>query len=172
MSLGVMLLSVQSAVNAFKKDVVENFGNFPSYFMGLVNEDGSYNHHDGYLRIIDSQGNIIVDKADPRKYYEYIGEASLNHSYLKAPYILSKGFPEGMYRVGPLARLNIAKSMGTPLADKELKEFKSLSPNGVVLSSFYYHYARLIEILHCYEQNCCSDCKGLHKRWRYKRRNA
>jgi NAD-reducing hydrogenase large subunit len=42
--------------------------------------------------------------------------------------------------------------MGTPLADKELKEFKSLSPNGVVLSSFYYHYARLIEILHCIEK--------------------
>jgi len=134
------------------KDVVENFGNFPSYFASLINEDGSYNHHDGYLRIIDSQGNIIVDKADPKKYYDYIGEASTNYSYLKFPYLLSKGFPEGMYRVGPLARLNIANRMGTPLADKELKEFKSLSPNGVLLSSFYYHYARLIEILHCIEK--------------------
>lgn len=134
------------------RDVVENFGNFPSYFMSLVNEDGSYNHHDGVLRVIDSNGNIILDKVDPRKYYEFIGEASSEHSYLKFPYLKSFGYPGGMYRVGPLARLNIVNRMGTPLADKELKEFKSLSPTGVVLSSFMYHYARLIEILYCIEK--------------------
>ncbi|MGB9620856.1 MAG: Ni/Fe hydrogenase subunit alpha [Brevinematia bacterium] len=134
------------------KDVVENFGNFKTYFMGLVNEDGSYNHHDGYLRIIDWEGNIVVEKADPRKYYDYVGEASSNHSYLKFPYLKSVGYPDGAYRVGPLARLNIVNRMGTPMADKELKEFKSLSPTGVLLSSFYYHYARLIEILHCIEK--------------------
>ncbi|MEN2998323.1 MAG: Ni/Fe hydrogenase subunit alpha [Brevinematia bacterium] len=134
------------------KDTVENFGNFSSYFVGLVNEDGSYNHHDGLLRVIDANGNVILDKIDPRKYYEYIGEASSEYSYLKFPYLKSVGYPGGMYRVGPLARLNIVNRMGTPLADKELKEFKSLSPNGVVLSSFMYHYARLIEILHCLEK--------------------
>ncbi len=134
------------------KDLVENFGNFPSYFMGLVNEDGSYNHHDGYIRVIDSNGNIVLDKVDPRKYYEYVGEASSEHSYLKFPYLKEFGYPGGMYRVGPLARLNIATRMGTPISDKELQEFKSLSPNRVVLSSFMYHYARLIEILHCIEK--------------------
>lgn len=134
------------------KDLVENFGNFPSYFMGLVNEDGSFNHHDGLLRVVDSNGNIVFDKVDPRKYYEYIGEASSNHSYLKFPYLKAFGFPDGMYRVGPLARLNVSERMGTPWADKELKEFKSLSPNGVVTSSFLYHYARLIEIVHCIEK--------------------
>ncbi len=134
------------------KDVIDNFGNFPSLFLGMVNEDGSYNHHDGLLRVIDSDGNILVDNLDPRKYFEVIEEASSNHSYLKFPYYKPLGYPSGIYRVGPLARLNIAQKMGTELADKELKEFKSLSPNGVVLSSFYYHYARLIEILHCIEK--------------------
>ena len=36
------------------------------------------------------------------------------------------GFPDGMYRVGPLARLNVAEQMGTPKADAELKKFKKL----------------------------------------------
>jgi NAD-reducing hydrogenase large subunit len=47
--------------------------------------------------------------------------------------------------VGPLARLNIVKSMGTPKADKELAEFKQLAA-GPVESSFHYHHARLIEM--------------------------
>jgi len=61
------------------------------------------------------------------------------------------GYPEGLYRVGPLARLNIARYTGTPLADKELGEFKSLSVEER-WSSFHYHYARLIEILYGVER--------------------
>ena len=67
-------------------------------------------------------------------------------SYLKSPYYLPLGFPEGIYRVGPLARLNVAERMGVPHADAELKKFKKLG-RGAVTSSFLYHYARLIEIL-------------------------
>ncbi|HTL72717.1 MAG TPA: nickel-dependent hydrogenase large subunit, partial [bacterium] len=62
------------------------------------------------------------------------------------PYYLPLGFPEGIYRVGPLARLNIAERMGVPQADAELEKFKKLG-RGAVTSSFLYHYARLIEIL-------------------------
>ena len=47
-----------------------------------------------------------------------------------------------MYRVGPLARLNVAEQMGTPKADAELKKFKKMG-RGAVTSSFLYHYARL-----------------------------
>jgi NAD-reducing hydrogenase large subunit len=53
--------------------------------------------------------------------------------------------------VGPLARLNIAKTMGTPQADIELVEFKQLAP-GPVQSSFHYHHARLIDILYGIEK--------------------
>ncbi len=56
-----------------------------------------------------------------------------------------------MYRVGPLARLNIAESAGTSLADRELREFKQRS-KGAVCQSFHYHLARLIEMLHCVER--------------------
>jgi len=70
---------------------------------------------------------------------------------MKFPYFKSAGYPNGAYRVGPLARLNVASHCGTPLADEELKHFKKLGKNGPVQSTFHYHYARLIEVLFCIE---------------------
>ena len=140
------------ALDLFKKTLkthgreVQIFGNFPSLFMGLVTPDGSWEHHGGKLRFTDSSGSIIADQIDPANYQEYIGEAVQNTSYLKSPYYLPLGFPDGIYRVGPLARLNVAERMGVPQADEELKKFKKLG-RGAVTSSFFYHYARLIEIL-------------------------
>jgi NAD-reducing hydrogenase large subunit len=132
-------------------DEVENFGNFPSYYLGLVTSKGGLEHYDGKIRIVDADGKIVADQLDPAAYYDYIGEAVEPWSYMKFPYYKPLGYPEGNYRVGPLARLNIASHCGTPLADEELKEFKKLGKNGVVQSTFHYHYARLIEILFCLE---------------------
>ncbi|MGO8678788.1 MAG: Ni/Fe hydrogenase subunit alpha [Limisphaerales bacterium] len=146
------------ALDLFRKTLethkreVQIFGNFSSLFMGLVDADGNWEHHGGKLRFVDSSGSIIADQLDPQKYYEYIGEAVQSSSYLKSPYYIPVGFPDGMYRVGPLARLNVAKQIGTPKADVELKKFKKLGRKGAVTSSFLYHYARLIEILAAIEK--------------------
>jgi NAD-reducing hydrogenase large subunit len=70
---------------------------------------------------------------------------------MKFPYYKPMGYPQGLYRVGPLARLNLAERAGTPLADQEWVEFRALE-RGAVLSSFHYHYARLVEILLCIER--------------------
>jgi NAD-reducing hydrogenase large subunit len=125
---------------------VQLFGNFPSLFMGLVGDEGTWEHHGGKLRFIDSSGSILADDIEPSRYAEYIGESVQSSSYLKSPYYLPLGFPAGIYRVGPLARLNVCERMGVPKADAELKKFKKLG-RGAVTSSFLYHYARLIEIL-------------------------
>ncbi len=144
--------TTKAAMDLFKKTLkthgreVQIFGNFPSLFMGLVAPDGTWEHHGGKLRFTDSSGSVIADQIDPASYKDYIGESVQNTSYLKSPYYLPLGFPDGMYRVGPLARLNICKQMGVPQADEELKKFKKLG-RGAVTSSFLYHYARLIEIL-------------------------
>jgi NAD-reducing hydrogenase large subunit len=146
--------TIKTALDLFKKVLethkkeVQIYGNFPSLFMGLVDADGGWEHHGGKLRFTDSSGSIIADQLDPQKYYEYIGEAVQTSSYLKSPYYSPLGFSDGMYRVGPLARLNVAEQMGTPKADAELKKFKKLTRGrNAVTSSFHYHYARLIEIL-------------------------
>jgi NAD-reducing hydrogenase large subunit len=130
---------------------VKNFGNFPTYYMGLVTTSGGLEMYDGKIRIVDQNGKIVADQLDPAKYRDYIGEAVEPWSYMKFPYYKPLGYPDGVYRVGPLARLNVASHCGTPLADKELEEFKKLGNNGVVQSTFMYHYARLIEVLTCIE---------------------
>jgi NAD-reducing hydrogenase large subunit len=138
-------------VSKFQKEI-DSFANFPSLFMGLVNKKGNLEHYDGFLRFIDSDGNILENGIDPTFYKDYIGEAVEKDSFLKSPYYKPLGYPNGMYRVGPLARLNIANRCGTPLADKELDDFKNLNNGKPVLNSFYYHYARLIEIIYGIER--------------------
>lgn len=124
------------------------FASFPSLYMGLVHENGNAAYSDGDLVILGSKGERLVDRADPRRYSDYFCEAVEPWTYLKFPYYKPLGYPDGMYRVGPLARLNVVDRMGTEAADRELAEFRGRLgryPD----SSFHYHWARLIEILHC-----------------------
>jgi NAD-reducing hydrogenase large subunit len=119
--------------------------------MCLVNEDGSIEFTVGALRLIDAKGATIEEGMLAPRFNEVIGEAVEPYSYTKFAYYKPLGYPQGSYRVGPLARLNIVKTMGTPLADHELVEFKQLS-DGPVQSSFFYHHARLVEILYGIEK--------------------
>src|SRR5690606_18763956 len=96
-------------------------------------------------------GHIVEDMIDPNRYAEVLGEAVADFSYMKMPYYKARGYPAGIYRVGPLARLNIADHAGTPLADQEPAAFKDLH-RGPVLSSFHFHSARLIEIVFAIER--------------------
>ncbi|MFA5189568.1 MAG: Ni/Fe hydrogenase subunit alpha [Verrucomicrobiia bacterium] len=136
---------------------IRTFGNFPSMFMGLVSphEEDEHNalleHYDGVLRFVDASGNVVLDNVDPARYLDYIAEAVEPFSYLKSPYFKSLGYPNGIYRVGPQARLNIIDRPGTPKADQEWTEFRALR-RGVILSSFHQHYARLVEILYGIEK--------------------
>ncbi len=134
------------------EEEIENFGNFPTYYLGLVNSDGGLEHYDGKIRVVDPKGKVVADNLDPKKYYEYIGEAVEPWSYMKFPFYKPLGYPDGAYRVGPLARLNIVSRCGTPLADEELKDYRKFGKNGIVQSTFLYHYARLVEALFCLEK--------------------
>jgi NAD-reducing hydrogenase large subunit len=145
--------NVKMALTAYKQiasrfqDEIESFANFPGPFMGMVGENGGLEFTDAKLRVIDATGIILLDNLEAAQFDQTIGEAVEPYSYMKFPYYKPLGYPAGSYRVGPLARLNIAGHAGTPLADNELKVFKRLA-DGPVLGSFHYHHARLIEILH------------------------
>jgi NAD-reducing hydrogenase large subunit len=130
---------------------IDTFGNFPSLFMGLVDREGNLEHYEGMLRVVDSAGNVMISAHDPRNYGELIAEAVEPWTFLKFPYFKSMGYPQGMYRVGPAARLNVANRCGTPLADVELDEYRSVCGHPA-LSSFHNHWARLIEILYAIER--------------------
>ena len=129
---------------------IDHFGKMPSMYAGLVGPAGELRLYDGRIRFRTPTGAVAAE-IDPAEYAGSIAEASLADSYLKAPYYKPLGFPNGIYRVGPLARLNVAERCGTPNADAELGEFRErFGP--VVESSFHYHYARLIEAIHCLER--------------------
>lgn len=133
------------------KDETAIFGDFPSLFMGLVSATGEWEHYDGHLRFVDSNGTIVADGLREDDYQDYLGEAVEPWSYLKFPYYKPLGYPDGLYRVGPLARLNVCDRIGTEQADRELQELRDRAGRAPT-SSFLYHYARLIEILACLEK--------------------
>jgi NAD-reducing hydrogenase large subunit len=149
--------NVRLALTAYKqiastfKAEIDVFANFPSMYLGLINEDESIEFSDGELRLIDAQGKTVEEGIAATRFPEVIGEAVEPYSYTKFVYYKPLGYPEGSYRVGPLARLNIVKRMGTTLADKELAEFKQIA-EGPVESSFHYHHARLVEALYGIEK--------------------
>ena len=149
-NLRLALDAYKQLAETFKAEI-EVFANFPTNYLGLVNEDESIEFTDGALRLIDARGVTIEDGMTATRYTEVIGEAVEPYSYTKFAYYKPLGYPEGSYRVGPLARLNIVSKMGTPKADVELAEYKQLA-DGPVESSFYYHHARLVEMMYGIEK--------------------
>ena len=149
--------TMEIAIERFKSvldnftDEIRHIGDFPSLFMGTVDEDGYIDFYEGRLRFVDAEGNIVADGLNPARYQTFLAEASEEWSFMKFPYYKAMGYPAGMYRVGPLARCNVVHAMGTSLADRELREFRQRK--WVVRNeTFLYHMARLIEMLHCVEK--------------------
>jgi len=158
---------------------MNSFGHFPSLFMALVGPGGRWEHLDGSddaweeppcgdrsaprsgpdsqpaptpggLRIVAADGRVLAEGLRGDDYPTFLAEAVEPWSYLKFPYYRPLGYPEGIYRVGPLARLNVCERIGTPWADAELADLRQRCGR-VALSSFVYHQARLVEIVACLE---------------------
>jgi NAD-reducing hydrogenase large subunit len=140
----------KTVLDQFEEEIA-NFGSAPTMYAGMVDDDGGLQWYDGLLKFRDAAGATVATDIRAREYSQYIGEAALRDSYLKAPYYKPIGYPDGVYRVGPLARLNVADRCGTQAVDRELDEFRQRY-GPMVHSSFHFHYARLIELLHGLEK--------------------
>ncbi len=141
---------LKPALDRFGEEI-EHFGNTPTMYAGLVDAAGNLQFYDGGLRFLNPDGSVAADPVRARDYARHIGESAVPVSYLKAPYYKPLGYPSGVYRVGPLARLNVCGQTGTPEADAELAELRQRFGR-VAHSAFLYHYARLIESLHAIEK--------------------
>ncbi len=130
---------------------MEEFATFPSAYMGLVQDDGALELYHGTLRMVDADGTLL-EEFDPTNYLDYIAEHVNPYTYLKAPYYKKRGYENGIYRVGPLGRLNAASHISTPMAQGEMKIWKSLNGGKPVEGTLYFHYARLIETLYALER--------------------
>jgi F420-non-reducing hydrogenase large subunit len=130
-----------------------------TYNMGLVDKNNKVNFYDGKIRVTDQEGKEFI-KFEGKDYYKKIGEHVEEWSYIKFPYLKSigwKGFTDGkengIYRVGPLGRLNASEGMATPLADKEFKRMYDTLGGKPVNSTLAFHWARLIELLYATERS-------------------
>jgi NAD-reducing hydrogenase large subunit len=130
---------------------INKFAVFPTGYFGLITPENGLELYEGNIRLIDRNG-VELERFNGANYLDYIQEHVEPWSYLKFPFYKKMGYPNGVYRVGPLGRLNIADKIDTPLANKELKVFKSLNGGKPVENTLYYHYARLIETLFAAER--------------------
>ncbi|MCC7146858.1 MAG: Ni/Fe hydrogenase subunit alpha [Phycisphaeraceae bacterium] len=128
-----------------------SFAVFATGYLGMVGAKDSLQLYDGDINLVDYRRKLIK-RFDGRNYLDYIGEHVESWSYLKFPFYKEMGWPEGVYRVGPLGRLNAAKRMATPGAQKEYEAFMQLRGGEVIEGTLYYHYARMIEDLYAVER--------------------
>ncbi len=130
---------------------INKFAVFPTGYLSLVTPEGNLELYDGDCRLIDMTGKQL-ELFDGKNYLDYISEHVEDWSYLKFPYYKKMGWPHGVYRVGPLGRLNVAKQLDTPLANEEHKIFKAINGGKPVENTLHFHYARLIETLFAAEK--------------------
>lgn len=148
---------VQTGIQIFKDwaeehlEDIQKFAVFTSGYMGLVTPQNGLELYDGKVRLLDQSGSQL-EHFPANDYLSYIAEHVENWTYLKFPYYKKLGYPAGVYRVGPLGRLNTVELIETPLANAELAHFKALNPGKPIENTLYYHYARLIETLFAIER--------------------
>jgi F420-non-reducing hydrogenase large subunit len=131
--------------------------------MGTVDENNHPNFYDGMVRVVDPDGTEVVTY-HPRDYLEHIAEHVEPWTYLKFPFLKAKGWhgfeegaDSGVYRATPLARLNVADGMATPLAQAEYERFyQTLTGDGSgatpVHQTLATHWARLVELVYATER--------------------
>jgi len=132
----------------------DGFGTVPSSLMGLVSPDGSLDLYDGALRATDAHGQRLFDQFDVRGYDRLLTEAVKPWTYMKFPYLTAMGPEQGWYKVGPLARLQNADRLPTPLAEQarqQMRAYARAQGQPVLHATLAYHWARMIEMLHAAE---------------------
>ena len=129
-----------------------------THYMGLVDDNNKVNFYDGKVRVVDTTGKEIVKYA-PNEYLNHIGEHVETWSYLKFPFLKAKGWKglvdgqdSGVYRAAPLARLNAADGMTTPLAQQEYERFFQTLGGKPVHATLAQHWARIVELVYAAER--------------------
>jgi len=128
-----------------------SFGTLQSNFLGMIGPDGELELYHGGLRARAANGDTLFDQYDYRGYQQIVREEVRPWSYMKFPYLTELGKEKGWYRVGPLARVNNCDQISTPLAEAARQRFRAFADGGFVQDTLAYHWARMIEALHCAE---------------------
>jgi NAD-reducing hydrogenase large subunit len=139
------------ALHEQNRDLYDHFGTVRSSLLSLVGRDGTLDLYDGVLRARDADGAIIFDGVEPSDYGNELRENVRSWSYMKFPFIASRGADDGWYKVGPLARLQNCDAIGTPRAEAARQELLASAPGQLIHAPLAFHWARMIELLHAAE---------------------
>ena len=149
-----IVLANKDYVSLIKSDLYTT----PTYYMGLVDDQNRVNFYDGKVRVVDPEGNEFAKYA-AAEYQQHLAEHVEPWTYLKYPYLKKVGWKgliggkdSGVYRATPLARLNVAEGMATPLAQAEYKRMYETLGRKPIHSTLATHWARLIELLYAAER--------------------
>ena len=143
---------------AYVDMIVSDAYTHKTYYMGLVDANNNVNFYEGVLRVVDPEGKEFV-KFAPSEYLDHIAEHVEPWTYLKFPYLKALGWQglvdgkdSGVYRVAPLARLNAADGMATPLAQAEYERMYSTLGGKPAHATLATHWARLVELVYAAER--------------------
>jgi NAD-reducing hydrogenase large subunit len=146
--LGIKIIQDWAEKNS---EDIHKFAVLQTGYLGMVTPENALELYGGNIRLIDQKGKQL-ELFDGRNYLDYIAEHVESWSYLKFPYYKKMGWPKGVYRVGPLGRVNVAEKIDTPLANKEFKKYRAINNGKPIENTLFYHYARLIETLFAIEK--------------------
>lgn len=156
-SLGIfndVVLSNQDYVDLILSDPYQ----LKTYNMGLVDDNNHVNFYGGDIRVTDQQGKEYV-KFVEQDYLDHVCEHVEPWTYSKFTYLKGVGWDgftdgprSGIFRVGPLGRLNAADGMATPQADEEYKRMYKTLGSRPIQSTLAFHWARLVELLYAAER--------------------
>ncbi|MHB8949217.1 MAG: Ni/Fe hydrogenase subunit alpha [Rhodoferax sp.] len=144
-------VAIAKQLHAQNPALYDGFGSFRSNLLSLVRLDGALDLYDGVLRARDAAGALLFDGASDQDYLGLIEEEVKPWTYMKFPFLKSLGPELGWYRVGPLARLQNCDFIPSPLAEQERREFVAWGRGAPVQATLAYHWARMVEMLHCVE---------------------
>ncbi|MBO8169529.1 MAG: Ni/Fe hydrogenase subunit alpha [Thermoanaerobacteraceae bacterium] len=129
-----------------------------SYSMGLVDDSNRLSFYDGNIRVVDQEGREFA-KFAPGDYLQHVAERVEEWTYVKFPYLKNvgwRGFTDGktsgIYRCGPLARINVTEGMATPAAREAYEKMVDTFGGKPIQATLAYHWARLVELLYAAER--------------------
>ncbi len=144
-------VTIARQLHAQNPSLYDSFGSLRSNMLSLVRADGALDLYDGVLRARDATGSVIFDGVCDQDYLDLIEEEVKPWTYMKFPFLRSLGAELGWYRVGPLARLQNCDFIPSPLAEAQRLEFITWGKGATIHATLAYHWARMIELLHCVE---------------------
>ena len=149
-----IVLANKDYVNLVVSDVFTH----RTHYMGQVDENNHVNFYDGPIRVVSPTGQETA-KFAPQQYLDFVAEHVEPWSYVKFCYLKQKGWhgftegeESGIYSVAPLARLNVADGMATPLAQRAYEKMFETLGGKPVHHTLANHWARVVELLYAAER--------------------